>query len=138
MQFGEDDLNSRQASLWLLVNGDATTIVMHFCGAVWVQGHLDLVAMTTERLIDGVVDDLPQTMHQTASVCGADIHPRALAHGFKAFQDQQMLRVVGVVDDPDLFMGRSELTDCELAPADAGSSARQLVVTKKYPVTLVG
>ena len=57
-----------------------------------------LGAVPGEGLVDGVVDDLPQAVHEAAGVGGADVHARPLAHGLQSFEDQQVLGVVGVVD----------------------------------------
>ena len=46
-----------------------------------------MVAVTGQRLVDGVVHDLIDQMVQAAGAGGADIHARALAHRFQAFQD---------------------------------------------------
>ena len=59
---------------------------------------IDLAADARERLVHGVVDDLPQAVHQAAGVGRADVHARPLAHGLQPFEDEQVLGVVGVVD----------------------------------------
>ncbi|GGF32570.1 hypothetical protein GCM10011519_02470 [Marmoricola endophyticus] len=55
--------------------------------------------MTAERLVDAVVDDLPQAVGQTAGVGRADVHARALADGLEPLEYEEVLGVVGVVDD---------------------------------------
>src|SRR4051812_11294799 len=57
---------------------------------------VDVRAMTSQRLVDGVVDDLPQAVDQAARVGGPDVHARALADGLQTLQDQQVPGVVGV------------------------------------------
>ena len=52
-----------------------------------------------ERLVDAVVDDLPQALHETAGVGGADVHARALAHRLEPLEDEEVSGVVGVVGD---------------------------------------
>ena len=60
------------------------------------------VQWPAERLVHGVVDDLPQAVHQPAGVGGADVHARPLADGLEPLEDEQVLGVVGVVDGSDL------------------------------------
>ena len=48
--------------------------------------------MPRQRLVYGVVDDLPQAVHEAAAVIGADIHAGPFAYGFKALKNGQVLR----------------------------------------------
>ena len=86
MQLGQHDLDAGELGLRLDVDGDATAVVGHFHGAVVVQGHRDMVAGARKRLVHRVVDDLPQAVHQTLAVGGADVHAGALAHRVQAFE----------------------------------------------------
>ena len=90
MQFGEDDLDAGQSGLGLDVHGDAAAVVVNLHGVVGVQDDLDVVAVTGQSLVDGVVDDLPEAVHQAAGVGGTDVHARALADGLEAFQYRQV------------------------------------------------
>ena len=56
-----------------------------------------MVAVTGQRLVDGVVHDLIDQMVQAALAGRADIHARALAHRFQAFQDLDLTGVILVV-----------------------------------------
>src|SRR5690606_22922847 len=56
---------------------------------------LDPAAVPTERLVHGVVDDLPDAVHQAATVGAADVHTRTLTHRLEALEDLEM--VGGVV-----------------------------------------
>ena len=105
VQLGEDHLDAGEPGLGLLVDRDATAVVVHLGRAVGVQDHLDARAVTAQRLVDRVVDDLPEAVHQPAGVGGADVHARALADRLEALEDEQVLGVVGVVDDDDLGNG---------------------------------
>ena len=98
MEFGVDHLNPRQPGLRLLVDRNPATVVMHFSGVVGVQSHLDAGCRSGQGLIDTVINDLPQAMHQPPCVGGADIHAWALADRFQPLQDQEVLGVVGLVD----------------------------------------
>ena len=55
------------------------------------------VADAGQGLVDGVVDDLPQAVHETALVGRADVHARALAHGLEALEDLEVARGVVAV-----------------------------------------
>jgi hypothetical protein len=54
----------------------------------------DLGAEASKRLIDGVVDDLPDQMVQACGARGADIHARTLTDRLKAFEDLDAARAV--------------------------------------------
>ncbi len=59
-----------------------------------MQGHDDMVADAGQRLVDRIVDDLPQAVHQTLAVGGADVHARTLAHRIKPVQHGEVARAV--------------------------------------------
>ena len=99
VQLGGDHLDAGQPGLGLLVGGDAATVVVDLGRPVGVQGHLDGVRGAGQRLVDPVVDDLPQAVHETAGVGGADVHARALAHRLEPLEDEEVSGVVGVVGD---------------------------------------
>ena len=98
VQLGEDHLDAGQPGPRLLVDRDAAAVVVHLGGAVGVQRDLDVVRGAGQRLVDAVVDDLPQAVHEPAGVGRADVHAGALAHRLEALEDQQVRCVVGVVD----------------------------------------
>ena len=97
VQLGDDHLDAGQAGLGLLVDGDAAAVVVDLGRAVGVQGHLDAVRGAGQRLVDAVVDDLPQAVHEPAGVGGADVHARALADRLEPLEDEEVGGVVGVV-----------------------------------------
>ena len=90
VQLGEHDLDAGQAGLRLDVHRDAAAVVAHLDGGVGVQHDLDPVAVAAERLVDRVVDDLPQAVHEAAAVGGADVHAGALAHRLEPFEHRQV------------------------------------------------
>src|SRR5690606_27884370 len=90
VELREHDLDSRQARLRLDVDGDAATVVGDRDGAVVVQRHEDVLAEAAERLVDRVVDDLPQAVHEPARVGRPDVHPGSLAHRLEALEDGQV------------------------------------------------
>ena len=99
VQLGRHHLDAGQPGLGLLVGGDAAAVVVDLGRPVGVQGHLHGVRGAGERLVDPVVDDLPQALHETAGVGGADVHARALAHRLESLEDEEVSGVVGVVGD---------------------------------------
>ena len=90
VQLGHDDLDAGQAGLRLDVDRDAAAVVAHLDRAVGVQDHVDAVAVAAQRLVDGVVDDLPQAVHEAAGVGRPDVHARALADRLEALEDRQV------------------------------------------------
>jgi len=58
VQHGQDDFGRRLAALLVDVDGNAAAVVTDGARAVGVQDDLDAVAITGERLVDGVVDRL--------------------------------------------------------------------------------
>ena len=99
VQLGGDDLDAGQPGLRLLVGRDAAAVVVHLDRAVGVQRDLDPVRGAGERLVDAVVDDLPQAVHEPAGVGRADVHPRPLADRLEPLEDEEVGCVVGVVGD---------------------------------------
>ena len=97
VQLREDHLDTGQAGAGLDVDGDAATVVPDLDGAVAAEDHLDAGADAGQRLVDRVVDDLPQAVHETALVGRADVHARALAHGLEALEDLEVARGVVAV-----------------------------------------
>jgi hypothetical protein len=90
VQLGEHDLDAREPRLGLDVHGDAARGVAHLDAAVRVQADVDAVAVTAERLVHAVVDDLPQAVHEAAGVGRPDVHPGPLAHRLEALEDGEM------------------------------------------------
>lgn len=98
VQLGHHDLDAGQARLGLDIDGDAPPVVPDLHGVVVVEDDLDVIAVTTQGLVDGVVDDLPEAVHEAAAVGGPDVHPGALANRFEPLEYEQMPRgVVGTV-----------------------------------------
>lgn len=98
MELRHDDLDTGESGLRLDVDGDAAAVVPDLHGSVVVEDDLDVVAVATESLVDRVVDDLPDAVHQAAAVGGPDVHTGALADRFEPFEYEQVPRgVVGTV-----------------------------------------
>ena len=93
VQLGGDHLDTGQPGLGLLVGGDAATVVVHLDRVVGVQGDLDAVRGAGQRLVDAVVDDLPEAVHQARGcrwsrctcpdACAPPRGPRAPAGGLR-------------------------------------------------------
>src|SRR5699024_9047313 len=64
VELGVDDLDAGQAGPRLDVDRDPATVVAHLHRAVGVEDDVDPVTVTTERLVDRVVDDLPHAVHE--------------------------------------------------------------------------
>ena len=96
VQLRHDQLDAGQAGLGLDVDRDAAAVVADLHRAVGVQVDVDAGTVTAERLIDGVVDDLPQAVHEAAAVGGPDVHPGPLADGLESFEHRQVPRGVPV------------------------------------------
>ena len=104
VQLGEDHLDAGEAGAGLDVDRDAAAVVLDLDRPVVVEGDVDVVAVPGERLVDGVVDDLPEAVHEAAGVGGADVHARALADRLEALED---LQVAGGVVGRGLASSRS-------------------------------
>jgi hypothetical protein len=79
-----------------------------------VQDDLDLVTVPAECLVDRVVDDLPEAVHEAPRVRRSDVHAGSLAHRLEAFEDGEMpggvvaahlSRVVSASDTPMVTLG---------------------------------
>ena len=68
------------------VGRDAATVVLDPDAAVGLERQHDAVAVAGERLVDGVVHDLPDQVVQAALAGRADVHARALAHRLEALE----------------------------------------------------
>jgi hypothetical protein len=93
MQDGHHDVDGRDAGG---VHGDrnATTVVGDLDAAVLEDPHIDLGREAGHRLVDGVVDDLPDQVMKTAFARRADVHARPLADRFEPLEDLDRIRAV--------------------------------------------
>ena len=94
VQLGHHDLK-RATTVLMHTHRDATTVVRDRDRVIDVNLNRHCVAMTCERLIHRVIDDLEDHVMQTRAVIGvADVHSRALSHRLKPLQH---LDAIGVV-----------------------------------------
>ena len=85
MQNGHDDLGRRAALFRVQVNRYAAAIIADRNGFIRMDRDRDRVAMTGERLIDGVVDNLEDHVVQAGAVISvADVHARPFSNGLQA------------------------------------------------------
>ena len=96
VQDGQHDLGRRLAAFLVDVDGDAAAVVADGAGAVGVQDDLDAVAVTGERLVDGVVDRLVHEVVQTVRARIADVHRGALADCLEPLEDLDVAGGVGL------------------------------------------
>src|SRR5690606_32335368 len=95
VELGVDDLDAGEAGAGLDVHRNTAASVAHLDGVVGVEDHRDRLAVSAERLVDGVVEDLPEAVHEAPGVGGADVHAGTLAHGLEALEDLEVAGVVG-------------------------------------------
>ena len=87
VQHGEHDRDGRDALDRVDVDRDAAAVVDDLDAAVLQQRHDDPVAVAGQRLVDGVVDDLPHQVVQAALAGRADVHAGTLADRLEALED---------------------------------------------------
>lgn len=64
----------------MLVDGDASSVVLYGDRVVLVDGDLNMGAVACHRLVDRVVDGLVHQVVKTLLTDVTDIHGRAFAH----------------------------------------------------------
>ena len=94
VQDGEHDLEGGLVLLLHLRDRDAAAVVGDRDGVVRMDRDRDRVAVAGEGLVHRVVHDLVDEVVQTAYTGRADVHARALAHGFETLEDGDVLGVV--------------------------------------------
>jgi hypothetical protein len=97
VQDRHDDLDGGPLLDRVHVDRDATAVVLDPHAAVVEQGDVNAVGVPGQRLVDGVVDDLPDHVVQAALAGGADVHTGALAHRLEALENGDGTAGVGVL-----------------------------------------
>ena len=87
MEDGHDDFESRLVHLLVLVDGDASAVVLYGDRFVFVDGYFDVGAIAGHSLVDRVVDGFVDQVVETFLRDVTDIHGRAFAHGLESFQN---------------------------------------------------
>ena len=93
VQLGHDHVDGRGASC-VHRDRNSASVVGDLDAAVVEQAHVDLAGVAGHRLVDGVVDHLPDEVVQTTLAGGPDIHARAFADGLKALEDGDLFGAV--------------------------------------------
>ena len=75
----------------LMSTGMPRPVVDDAAAAVGQQGDVDAVAVAGHRLVDGVVDDLPDEVVQAVETGRADVHAGPFADRLEALQDREVL-----------------------------------------------
>ena len=94
VQNRHNDFERRDLFDRMLVDGDAAPVVDDRDGVVGVDRHLNLGAETGHGLVDGVINDLPHQVMQTAGARRANVHARALTNGLETFEDLNLAAIV--------------------------------------------
>ena len=84
---GEDDFERGAVLRGVHIDGNAAAFVLDGERAVGVDDDVNLVAVASEGLVDGVIDDFVDEVVVAAFARVADIHGGAFAHGLHAFED---------------------------------------------------
>ena len=95
VQLREDDRQRGQSLLGNDVDRDAGTGIADGHGVVRMDGHVDQVVASGERLVDRVVDHLVDEVMQAARARRADVHARSQTNGLEALEDSDVFCGVG-------------------------------------------
>ena len=94
VQHGEHDLGRALALVRtgrVRIDRDAASVVVDAAAAVGEQRDPDPCREAGHRLVDGVVDDLPDEVMEAGETGRADVHPGALADGVETLQNLDVL-----------------------------------------------
>jgi hypothetical protein len=95
VQDGEDDLEGALLRRRVLVDRNAPAVVFdREGGAVGVEGDVDVRGEPVHRLVDRVVEDLPDEVVQAGRSDAADVHAGAFADGVEALENGDVFRGV--------------------------------------------
>ena len=97
MKDRERERHSRDLLFRVQVNGEPTAVVRDPDPVAGEQFDRDGVAVTRQRLVDGVVDDLVHEVVETPFARGADVHAGSFADGLEPLQHRDGTCVVGTV-----------------------------------------
>ena len=98
VQHGEHHFECGLAGLRLDVHGDAATVIADADDVAGLDGELNVAAVASEGLVDGVVDDLIHQVVQAGRRRRADVHARAFAHGLQTLENLDLAGVVLLCD----------------------------------------
>jgi len=91
VQHTHDDLGGRTLRFVLVVEldagGNSSSVVGDRNRVVGMDGDYDIVAMTSQRLVDGVIDDFKHHVMQAGAIRGiTNIHSRTFANCFQTLK----------------------------------------------------
>ena len=93
MQTSQDQLDTRDFFLRVLVNGHAAAIVVDLDRAILVDRDFNLLAVTCKCFVDGVIDDL---MRQVIRPGRVGIHTRPTPDRFESTEDFDVRSIVSL------------------------------------------
>ena len=94
VEHGIHDLQSRTSGLGLDVHGDTTAVVGDGDGVAGIDGHGNMLTVSGQRFVNGVVHDLIDEVVQTGGGGRTDIHTGSFPHRFQTLQNLNLLRAV--------------------------------------------
>ena len=94
MQIGQHQFHRRHLPFGMDIHGNAAAIVPDGNRAVHMDGHFDFVAKAGQMFVDGIVQDLENTMMQAAFIGVADIHSGTFSDCLQTLQFIDFRRVV--------------------------------------------
>ena len=97
VKIGEHELERRHLFFRVHRDGDAAAVVLDGERAVRMDLDLDALAITGERFVDRVVDDLIHAVMEAGLVRIADIHTGSFAHGLEALEAFDIRGAVALV-----------------------------------------
>ena len=86
VQLGHHGFNTGDAFARNLINRNASAIVHHANTVVRQDSDFNMAGISSQRLIDRVIDDFVDQVVQTTRTGGADVHTWTDTHGFKTFK----------------------------------------------------
>ena len=94
MQSREHGFYSREASAWVLFYRDTSTIVDNNDMTIFFNDHLYLIAMTRERLVNGIIDYFVDEMMKACLSSTSNVHSGPHSDSFEALKDPDVLCTV--------------------------------------------
>lgn len=94
---GHDDFECGFLLLGVTIDRDAAAIIDHGHNIVTANGAGDGIADSSQRFIDRIVDEFADEVVQAALVGAANVHAGALANGFEALENLNLLGTIRLV-----------------------------------------
>ena len=117
MEGAEHGGQSRLLGFRVIVDRDTPPVVDDPDAAVGQESDLGAGGETGHRLIDGVVDYLPNEVMETTRPGRSDVHAGPFAHGLEALEDRDVACVVGRVSDSAQSLLHGEIRGRILGPS---------------------